>query len=91
MYVWYFKNYSECFAQSLRTGLRPILNFAPWGNLCPLVVKLFPGSEILCLPLHSMYSRECSPLGMKEGVNITPRGQISPLGARDEVKNGPLH
>jgi hypothetical protein len=28
---------------------------------------------------------------MNEGVNITPRGQISPLGARGEVKNGPLH
>jgi hypothetical protein len=27
---------------------------------------------------------------MNEGVNIRPRGQISPLGARGEVKNGPL-
>jgi hypothetical protein len=27
---------------------------------------------------------------VNEGVNIPPRGQISPLGARGEVKNGPL-
>jgi hypothetical protein len=27
--------------------------------------------------------------GVNEGVNFTPRGQISPLGARGEVKNGP--
>jgi hypothetical protein len=33
--------------------------------------------------------RECSPLGVNKGVNVTPRGQISPLGARGEVKNGP--
>jgi hypothetical protein len=32
--------------------------------------------------------RECSPLGVNKGVNIPPRGQISPLGARGEVKNG---
>jgi hypothetical protein len=38
---------------------RPILNFAPRGNFdpqgqsCPLGVKLSPGGEILCLPLHS--------------------------------------
>jgi hypothetical protein len=28
-------------------------------------------------------------MGVNEGVNITPRGQISPLGAGGEVKNGP--
>jgi hypothetical protein len=27
-------------------------------------------------------SREFSPLGVNEGVNIIPRGQISPLGAK---------
>jgi hypothetical protein len=27
-------------------------------------------------------------VGVNEGVNILPRGQISPLGARGEVKNG---
>jgi hypothetical protein len=44
--------------------------------------------------IHSFFillkSRECSPLGLNEGVNIPPRGKISPLGARGEVKNGPL-
>jgi hypothetical protein len=25
---------------------------------------------------------ECSPLGVNEGVNIPPRGQISPLGVK---------
>jgi hypothetical protein len=38
---------------------RAILNFALWGELdprgefCPLGVKLSPGGEILCSPLHS--------------------------------------
>jgi hypothetical protein len=32
---------------------------------------------------------EYSPLRVNEGVNITPRGKISPLGARGEVKNVP--
>jgi hypothetical protein len=27
---------------------------------------------------------------VNEGVNIPPRGQISPLGARGEIKNDPL-
>jgi hypothetical protein len=26
---------------------------------------------------------------VNEGVNFTPRGQLSPLGAKGEVKNGP--
>jgi hypothetical protein len=29
-------------------------------------------------------------LEVNEGVNISPRGQMSPLGARGEVKNGYL-
>jgi hypothetical protein len=55
-------------------------------------VKLSPGGEILCHPSILLNSRECSP----QGVNISPRGQISPLGVklplgdRVEVKNGPL-
>jgi hypothetical protein len=40
-------------------------------------------------PSIRLNHRECSPLGVNEGVNFTPRGQISPLGARGEVKNGP--
>jgi hypothetical protein len=31
-----------------------------------------------------------TPGGGNEGGNFTPRGQISPLGDRGEVKNGPL-
>jgi hypothetical protein len=67
-------------------------NFHPKGEVVPQGwilssgVKLFPGGEIFC--------RECSPLGVNEGVNegvnIPPRGQFSPLGAKGEVKNGPL-
>jgi hypothetical protein len=55
-------------------------------------VKLSPGGELLCSPLHTskVNSKECSPLGVNEGVNIPPRGQSSPLWARGEVKNGPL-
>jgi hypothetical protein len=35
-------------------------------------------------------SKECSPLGVNEGVNIQPRGQISPLGAKFTTK-GEVH
>jgi hypothetical protein len=42
---------------------------------------------MICSPLHFFKTVECSPLD--EGVNISPRGQISPLGARGEVKNVP--
>jgi hypothetical protein len=41
-------------------------------------------------PSILLNNRESSPLGVNEGVNFAPRGQISPLGARGEVKNGPL-
>jgi hypothetical protein len=41
-------------------------------------------------PSIFLNNRECSPLGVNEGVNFTPKTQISPLGARGEVKNGPL-
>jgi hypothetical protein len=39
-------------------------------------VKFSVGPSIL------LNSRECTPLGVNEGVNIPPRGQISPLGAK---------
>jgi hypothetical protein len=74
----------------LQSYLRPILNFAPrgefvpWGCCYPLGVKFS-----VCLSIL-LNNRECSPLGVNEGMNIPPRGQISPLGARCEVKNGPL-
>jgi hypothetical protein len=45
-------------------------------------------------PSILLNNKECSPQGANEGVNFTPRGQISPqrakLGARGEVNNGPL-
>jgi hypothetical protein len=82
---------------------RPIFNFAPRGKLtpgaklsprgefCPLRVKLSPGAKFSVCPSILLKIRECSPLGgVNVGVNIPPRGQISPLGARGEVKNGPL-
>jgi hypothetical protein len=43
-------------------------------------VKLSPGGEILCSPLHSS-KQKCSPQGDK----------ISPLGVRGEVENGPQY
>jgi hypothetical protein len=60
------------------------------------------GENFSVRPSILLNSRECSPLGVYEGVNIIPRGQISPLGAkfiprgevypcgaRGEGKNGP--
>jgi hypothetical protein len=57
-----------------------------WGWSYPLWVKFFVRPSIL------LNSRVFSLMGVNEGVNIRPRGQISPLGpgARSEVKNGPL-
>jgi hypothetical protein len=74
----------------------PEVKLFPRGEICPLGVKLSNGGEILCSPsiLLNMFvcSRECSPLGVNEGVNISPRGQSSPLGAkftpRGEVHRG---
>jgi hypothetical protein len=51
-------------------------NFDPRGEFCPMGVKFSVG------PSFPLNSRECSPLGLNEGVNIPPWGQISPLGAK---------
>jgi hypothetical protein len=40
-------------------------------------------------PSILLNNRKCSHLGVNEGMNFEPRGQISPLGARGEVKNTP--
>jgi hypothetical protein len=62
---------------------------SPRGEFCSLEVKFSVHPSIF------LNSRERSPLGVNEGVNIPPRGPISPLGAkfplgaRGEVKNGP--
>jgi hypothetical protein len=45
-------------------------------------VKLSPGGEILFCPSVLLNSGECSSLGVNEGVNISPRGQSSPLVAK---------
>jgi hypothetical protein len=56
-------------------------------------VKYPLGVKFSVRPYIILNSRECSPVGVNEGVNIPPRGQISPLGVkvtpRGEVKNGP--
>jgi hypothetical protein len=41
-------------------------------------------------PSILLNSRECSPLGVNKGVNIPPRGQSSPLGAKF-IPRGWLH
>jgi hypothetical protein len=81
--------------QSGTKCLRPILNFALRGKLCPQGRSCPPGVNFIpwdwSYPLEVKFSvcpsillnsRECSPLGVKEGVNIPPRGQISLLGAK---------
>jgi hypothetical protein len=53
-------------------------------------VKLSPGGEIVSVrPSIILNNRECSPLGVNEGVNIPPRGPNLPLGVWGEVKNDP--
>jgi hypothetical protein len=61
----------------------PRVNFVPWGCFYPLGMKFS-----VCLSIL-LNSRECSPLGVNEGVSIPPKGQSSPLGAGGKVKNGP--
>jgi hypothetical protein len=39
-------------------------------------------------PFILLNSRECSPLGVNKGVSISPRGQISPLGAKFKFNTG---
>jgi hypothetical protein len=73
-----FLNSSEA-----HSSLIPEAKQSPRGELCPLGVKCSVRPSIL------LNSRECSPLGVNEGVNISPRGQISPLWARGQVKTGP--
>jgi hypothetical protein len=61
-------------ARKLRTSLRPILNFAPRGEFCPLGVKFFVCPSIL------LNIRECSTLGVNEGANISPGAKFTPRG-----------
>jgi hypothetical protein len=68
-----------------RNFLRPIPNFAHRGEVFP-----WGWNSLFAPPFFYINNRECSPLGVNKGVNILRRGQILPLGARGEVKNGPL-
>jgi hypothetical protein len=61
----------------------PEANFVPWGWSYPLRVKFSVCPSIL------LNNRECSTLGVNEGVNIPPRGQISPQGWSQEWPSGP--
>jgi hypothetical protein len=75
-------------------------NIDPRGEFVPQKWILSPGAGSEAIPCGWNYlfappffyinNRECSPLGVNKVVNIPPRGQISPLGARGEVKNGSL-
>jgi hypothetical protein len=72
----------------------------PWGPFLtsPLGANFDPRGKVIPWGWYSLFappffyinSRECSPLVVNEGVNISLRGQFSHLGARSEVKNGPL-
>jgi hypothetical protein len=50
------------------------------GEFCPLEVKLSPGGEISVRPSILLNSREYSPLGMNEGVNIPLGDKFHPWG-----------
>jgi hypothetical protein len=92
--------------EELRPFLRgklwpPGAKLSPWSEFCPLGVKLSPGVKFSVRPSILLNRRECSPLGVIEGVNVHPSGKIPPLGtkftprakvhlwARGEVKNVP--
>jgi hypothetical protein len=67
----------------------PGANFDPQGRRCPPGVIFVPSGLSYTLrvkfsvrPSILQNSRECSPLGVNEGVNIPPKGQISPLRAK---------
>jgi hypothetical protein len=51
------------------------VKLSPRGEFCPLGVKF---SVRLSLLLNCKLYVECLSLGVNEGVNIPPRGQISP-------------
>jgi hypothetical protein len=74
---------------------RPILNFAPRGEVVPQEWILSPRGEVIpwgwnsVCPSILLNSIVWSPLGVNDGVNIPPRGQSSPLGANHDVKTWP--
>jgi hypothetical protein len=67
---------------------RPILNIAPGGEVVPYGQILFPGAgrsyplgvKFSVCPSILLNIIEYSPMRMNKGVNIPPRGPMSPLG-----------
>jgi hypothetical protein len=71
--------------------LTPVAKLSPGGEFCPLGVKLSPGVKFSVRPSILLNYRECSPLVLNNGVNIPPRGQISPLGVKLRMALCPFH
>jgi hypothetical protein len=49
-----------------------LTSFTPRGKFCPLGVQLSPGVKFWVRPSVLLNNRECSPLGVNKGMNITP-------------------
>jgi hypothetical protein len=60
------------------------LKLAPRSQLFQLGMKVFRSEEhpLYIFPFILLYSRECSLLGVNEGVNIPSRNQSAPLGVK---------
>jgi hypothetical protein len=57
-------------------------NFDPRGEVVPQGWILSPKVKLSVRPSILPNSRECSLLGVNEGMNIPPRGKISPPGSK---------
>jgi hypothetical protein len=57
-------------------------NFDPRGEFCPLEGEVIPWGWNSPFTPPFFKTVECSPLRVNKGVNISPRGQISPLVAK---------
>jgi hypothetical protein len=57
-------------------------SFEPQGQNCPPGVKLSPGGEIHCSPLHSSKQYRVFTPGEEQRGKHSPNGQSSPLGVK---------